>query len=142
MTKSSLGKCVRWGRPGTRATGTPGTDFALCHQLQGAQAVPGMARQHVHRRDQLAGGVHHDGGLVTVEPTVAALVAVAHLRIMHRHGAVLAHSLFQGHLTVIPITVRAPLSTGSLACACRATGQQPVGVGHNLPQPRLPRLPV
>ena len=41
-----------------------------------------MARHQVHRRDQLAVGVHRYGSLVTVEPMVAALVAVAHLRIM------------------------------------------------------------
>ena len=66
-----------------------------------------MAWQRVHRRDQLAVGVRRQGGLVPVETAVAALMA--HLRIMHRHCAVRAHSNFQVHLTVILTTVRAAL---------------------------------
>ena len=49
-----------------------GADLALHHQLQRAPAVPGIARQHLHRRDQLAGGVHRHVGLVPFEPAVAA----------------------------------------------------------------------
>ena len=141
-----------------------GADLALLTQLQGAPAVPGMAWQQVHRRDQLAVGVHRDGGLVTVAPVVAALVAVARLRIMYRQGAVLAHSHFQVHLTVIMITVRAalhvlpqqpaqprlllhyhpprPAVAGQSGVRLPGPCQQPVGVGPNLPQPRPPRPPV
>ena len=35
-----------------------GTDLALLYQLGRAHAIPGIARQHVHHRDQLAVGVH------------------------------------------------------------------------------------
>ena len=141
-----------------------GADLALLTQLQGAPAVPGMAWQQVPRRDQLAVGVHRDGGLVTVAPVVAALVAVARLRIMYRQGAVLAHSHFQVHLTVIMITVRAalhvlpqqpaqprlppplspvhaPLSTGQSGVRLPGPCQQPVGVGPQSPQPGLPGPP-
>ena len=57
------------------------------------QIVRSVARQHVHRRDQLAVGVHHDGRLVLVAAPAAALVPVAQLRVMHRQHPVPAHPI-------------------------------------------------
>ncbi len=61
------------------------------------QIVRSVARQHVHRRDQLAVGVHHDGRLVPVAAPPAALVPVAQLRVMHRRHPVLAHPVLEAY---------------------------------------------
>ena len=82
----------------------PSAGLALLHQFQGAHAVPGVARQHVHRGDQLGVGVHHHGRLVSVKPMPTALVAMAQLRIMYRHHPVLAHPVPDAHLAVSVIT--------------------------------------
>ena len=63
-------------------------DLALLYQLQRAQIVRSVARQHVHRR------------FVPVKAPALALVTVAYLWIMHRHHPVLAHPVFQAHLAV------------------------------------------
>ena len=77
-----------------------------------AHPVPGVARQHVHRGDQLGVGVHRYSGFVPVKATPRALVAMAHLWIVHRHVPVLAHSVLQAHPAVrviITSAVRAAL---------------------------------
>ena len=74
-----------------------GIGLALLHQFQGPQVVWSVAGQYLHGGDQLGIGVHHNRRLVPVEPLAAAFVAVAHLRVMHRHHPVLAHSVLQAN---------------------------------------------
>ena len=51
--------------------------------------------QYLHGGDQLGIGIHYNRRLVPVEAPAAALVAVAHLRIMHRHHPVPAHPILE-----------------------------------------------
>ena len=74
-----------------------GVGFTPFHQFQGPQVVRSVAGQYLHGRDQLGVGVHHNRRLVPVEPPTAALVAVAHLRVMHRHHSVLAHPVLEAN---------------------------------------------
>ena len=76
-------------------------------QIGGCPQIGGsVARQHVHGRDQLGVGVHHDGRLVPVKAPPAALVPVAQLRVMHRQHPVLAHPVPDAH-PVISIVIAA-----------------------------------
>ena len=132
-----------------------GVDLALLHQFQRSQVVRSVARQYVHRRNQLGIGVHHNPRLVPVEPFTAALVAVAHLRIMHRQHPVPAHPVLEAHsIIAIAMAIAAPaldvlkqqlpqqlrrrykslaLLTvlGQLPLRLPRQLQQAVGVGHN-----------
>ena len=79
-------------------------DVSLC-QFQRPQIVRSVAGQYLHGGDQLGIGVHHDRRLVPVEPPAAALVAVAHLRIMHRHHAVPAHPALEAYSVISALHV-------------------------------------
>ena len=75
------------------------------HQFQRPQVVGSVAGQYLHRGNQLGVGVHHNRRLVSVEPPAAALVAVAHLRVMHRHHPVPAHPILEAHSAFGPLHV-------------------------------------
>ena len=122
----------------------PSAGLALLHQFQCPQIVGSVARQHVHGGDQLGVGVHHDGRLVPVKPTLAALVPVAQLWVVHRQHPVLAH----------PVLEADPVISMSIAIAALALdvleqqlSQQLRPIHYALPldavlrqfQPRLPR---
>ena len=82
-------------------------------------------------RDQLAVGVHRRR-LVPVEAPALALVVVAHLGMVHRHDAVLAHSAFQAHLGVSIIT-GVVVSTDALHVLEQQLSQQLRPVNYGLP---------
>ena len=132
----------------------PGVLLTLGHQLQRPLGIRGIAGQHRHRRNELALWIHGDGGLVAVKTLAAALAPVAHFGVMHGHDAVPAHPLLEAyarrrpdHILVQqlaqelgcrhnPAPVGAVGRTGSLGVSGRR--QQPVRIGHNLSQERLP----
>ena len=114
-----------------------GAGLTLFHQLQHPQIVGSVPRQHVHRGDQLAVDVHHRG-LVSVKTPALALVAVAHLRIVHRHHPVLAHTLFQAHRAgtivvarTVAVAVRAALHV--LEQSAEGGSQQLRRIDYRLP---------
>ena len=72
------------------------------HQFQGPQVVRSVAGQHLHGRDQLGVGVHQNRRFVPIKALAAALVAVAHLGVMHRH----IRSLLTPSFGPIPSPVR------------------------------------
>ena len=72
-----------------------GIGLALLHQFQGPQVVRSVAGQYFHSSNELGIGVHHNRRLMPVEAPAAALVAVAHLRVMHRHHPILAHPVLE-----------------------------------------------
>ena len=124
-----------------------GVGLALLHQFQSPQVVRSVAGQYLHGGDQLRVAVHHNRRLVPVEPPAAALVAVAHLRVMHRHHPVPAHSVLEADSVIIAFHVleqqlsqqfrrrHNPLAllTVLRQFPMRLTRQlqQPVRVGHN-----------
>ncbi len=136
----------------------PGMAFALGHQLQRALGIRGIAGQHRHGGDELAGAsrarVYGNGRLVAVKTLAATLAPVAHLGVMYGHNAVPAHPLFEvyagrrpGHILVQQLAqelgrghdlapVRAVGRTASLGVPGRR--QQAVRIGHDLGQERLP----
>ena len=73
---------IRNGR-GERQSGVL---LTLGHQRQRALSIRGVAGQHRHRRNELAGAsrarVHGDGGLVAVKTLAATLAPMAHLGVM------------------------------------------------------------
>ena len=107
-----------------------GVGFARLHQFQRPQVVRSVAGQYLHRGDQLGVGVHHNRRLVAVEPPAAALVAVAHLRVMHRHHPVPAHPVLEAHSTLSPFHVpRSGPGAGSGAATAPAVPPPPQSAG-------------
>ena len=135
-----------------------GVGFARLHQVQRPQVVGSVAGQYLHGGDQLGAGVHHNRPLVPVEAPVAALVPMAHLRVMHRHHPVPAHPILEAHSPLSPFHVleqqlpqqfrrrHNPLALSAFLpqfpLRLPRQLQQPVRVGHNPSQQRRPRLPV
>ena len=135
-----------------------GVGFARLHQFQRPQVVRSVAGQYLHRGDQLGVGVHHIRRLVAVEPPAAALVAVAHLRVMHRRHPVPAHPVLEADSALSPFHVleqqlpqqfrrrHNPLALltvlRQLSLRLPRQLQQPVRVCHNLGQQRRPRRPA
>ena len=135
-----------------------GSGLAPLHQFQGPQVVRSVARQYLHGRDQLRVGVHHNRRLMPVEPSAAALVAVAHLRVMHRHHPVLGYAVLEADSIAVALHVleqqlpqqlrrrhdalplRAALRQFTLRLPRHL--QQPVRVGHDLTQQGGTRLAV
>ena len=74
-----------------------GVGLALLHQFQRPRVVRSVAGQYLHGGDQLGVGVHHNRRLVSVEPFTAALVPMAHLRVMRRHHPVPAHPILEAY---------------------------------------------
>ena len=89
-----------------------GAGLALFHQFQRPQVVRSVAGQYRHGGDQLGVGIHHNRRLVPVKPPAAALVAVAHLRVVHRHHPVLAHPVLEAH-AVIAVAARCAQCPGA-----------------------------
>ena len=136
-----------------------GVGLALLHQFQRPRVVGSVAGQHLHGGDQLGVGVHDDGRLVSVEVPPAALVPVAHLRVAHRHHPVLAHPTLEAHAVIavaalalnvleqqLPQQLRRRHYLLTLLTVLRQFPlrqprqfQQPVRVGHDPGQQRLPR---
>ena len=137
MAKSSLGKCLLSGLPGTRAGSfrpaspkswrvppvaicsvshglthqRPSADPALLYRAQCTRTVPGFARRQVRHRDQPGVGVHHHRSLVPINTVSAALMAVAHFRVMRRHDPVLAHPVLRLTAPSEPATWSSPSPT-------------------------------
>ena len=82
-----------------------GVGLTLLLQFQRPQIVRSNAGQYVHCGDQLGAGVHHNRRLVTVEASTAALVPMAHLRVMHRHRPVPAHPVPEAHSVISALHV-------------------------------------
>ena len=77
-------------------TGTP-VLASLCSTSSSAPRLSGArARQYLHG----GLGVNHNRRLVSVEASPAALVPVAHLRVVHRHHPVLAHPVLEAHAVI------------------------------------------
>ena len=122
------------------------------------QVVGSVAGQYLHGGDQLGAGVHHNRRLVPVEPPAAALVPMAHLRVIHQHHPVRAYPVLEAHSALSPFHVleqqlpqqfrrrHNPLALSAFLpqfpLRLPRQLQQPVRVGHNLGQQRRPRLPV
>ena len=64
-----------------------------------------VARQHHRSGDQLNVGVHNYGRFVPGKPPAAALVTMAHLRVLHRHHTVPAYSILEVHPVITPIAL-------------------------------------
>ena len=134
-----------------------GIGLAPFHQFQGPQVVRSVAGQYFHSSNELGIGVHHNRRLVPVEATAAALVAVAHLRVMHRHHPVLAHPVLEtntvaGALHILEQQLPQQLRRRDDALPLRAAlrqsllglppcFQQTVGVSHNRGQQPRPCPP-
>ena len=69
--------------------------LAVFNQCQCVGGIPGIPRQHVGIRDQLAFGIHSDCGFMTIKPFRAAFAPVPHLLVMHRNDPILADAFFQ-----------------------------------------------
>ena len=82
-----------------------GVGLARLHQFQRPRVVRSVTGQYLHGSDQLRVGIHHNCRLVSVEPFTAALVAVAHLRVMHRHHPVPAHTVPEIHSVISALHV-------------------------------------
>ena len=107
-----------------------GVGPALLHQFQRSQVVRSVAGQYLHGGDQLGVGIHDDGRLVSVEPSTAALVAMAHLRVMHRHHPVPAHPVPEAHSVISPFHVpRSGPGAGSGAATAPAVPPPPQSAG-------------
>ena len=102
-----------------------GIGFTPFHQFQGPQVVRSVAGQYLHGRDQLGVGVHHNRRLVPVEPPTAALVAVAHLRVMHRHHPVLAHPVLEANTLAGALQSLPPIGSGAGSGAATAPATPP-----------------
>ena len=115
-----------------------GVGLALFHQSSAPRlgALPGSGGDPI--------GIHHNRRL---EAPAAALVAVAHLRIMHRHHPVPAHSRGSLRPQLATGAATAPNSAAStIRCLLTVLGQLPLRLPrqlqqrpHNLGQQALPR---
>ena len=107
------------------------------HSVPPVPRPPGcpVAGQYLHGRDR-----RPPQRLVPVEPPTAALVAVAHLRVMHRHHSVLAHPVLEANtLAGASTSWSSNCPSNSAAGRCPAAQDCPpagllfqtVRVGHN-----------
>ena len=103
------------------------------------QIVGSVARQHLNGGDQLRAGVHHNRRLVSVEPPAAALVAVAHLRIMHQHHPVPAHPVLETCSVISALHVpRSGPGAGSGAATAPAVPPRPLSAVAGRCPPPIP----